>query len=269
MGKALSRCSGCGSEWLEGEPEVPEEFWYDNTGPTERMERFAAHRAAAHLDFLLRHRPAGGRLLDVGCGWGAFVRAALAAGWEAEGREVSPDTADFLRRHTGLPIRGGDLREERPDRRWDVITLWGVVEHVPDPQVLLAACAPLLEVGGCIALETPNSQAMFRLVAGGLMRVTGGRFVRAYEETLGAGHLAWYSGRGLRLGAQALGLRVAAMSGSTNDNELLLARFARENPVKRAGYSTATVGLNLLAPALGRPNQLSAILEPVRGNGPG
>lgn len=258
----LRRCKECASEWLEGPPEVPEEFWYDGNGPTDQMEAFASRRAAGHLAFLRQHRSPAGRLLDVGCGWGAFVRLALEAGWDAEGREVSPTTASYLREHTGLPIFGGDLRGETTEQRWDVITLWGVVEHVPNPQDLLAACAVLLKPGGCIALETPNAQALFRIVGGGMMRVSAGRFTRPFEETLGAGHLAWYSRDGLHKGAAQLGLKATTVAASTNDNELLAARFAREPAPLRTMFSMVTIGLNSIAPLVGRPNQLSAILEP-------
>jgi 2-polyprenyl-3-methyl-5-hydroxy-6-metoxy-1,4-benzoquinol methylase len=259
--KRLERCRVCGSEWITGDAGHPEEFWYDDSEPSGLGEALAVRRAGRHIAFLERHRSEGGRLLDVGCGWGAFVRLANAHGWEAAGWEVSPHAAAFLSTRTGLDIRGGDLRDVEVNERWDVITLWGVVEHVQDPQKLLRSVRALLSPGGVIALETPNASALFRLVARVLFHVSHGHVARPFEETLGGGHVAWYSRGGLSRGARALGLTPVIIRASTNDNQMLIQRFSTEPPLRRALYSHATRGLNALAPWVGRPNQLSAVFE--------
>jgi hypothetical protein len=136
-----------------------------------------------------------------------------------------------------------------------------VVEHVRDPQELLRCVIGLLSPGGTIALETPSATALFRLVARTMIQITRGRVARPFHEILAAGHVSWYSRSGIEHGARALGLTPAIVTGSTNDNQMLVERYSTEPPVRRAVYSLATRGLNTLAPLVGRPNQLSAVLQ--------
>jgi 2-polyprenyl-3-methyl-5-hydroxy-6-metoxy-1,4-benzoquinol methylase len=97
-----------------------------------------------------------GRLLDVGCGDGAFLREAAGYGWTVSGTEFSPAGAR-LARAAGVPVFAGELREARfPDAGFDVITCWHVIEHVADPRRLLAEMHRLLTPGGALLLATPN-----------------------------------------------------------------------------------------------------------------
>ncbi len=99
------------------------------------------------------------RLLDVGCGNGAFVRLMRDLGWDAEG--VEPDERAAARaREAGLPVRGGALEPDEAGRgRFDVVTLSHVIEHVHDPADLLRRCSAVLRPGGLLWVATPNLMA--------------------------------------------------------------------------------------------------------------
>jgi SAM-dependent methyltransferase len=102
-------------------------------------------------------RLAGGErtVLDVGCGTGEFLDVARRRGWQTTGVEISPYAAQYGRRHYGLDIRtgtlGGDLFAARS---FAAVTLWDVIEHLPDPLATLGLCARLLDPGGVLALST-------------------------------------------------------------------------------------------------------------------
>ncbi len=106
-----------------------------------------------------------GRLLDVGCSTGRSVRVATRAGWRAVGLEPCRWAVREARR-AGLPVVEGTL-EQHPFRpgEFDVVTLWDVIEHVPDPRGVLAAVHSLLRPGGVIGLTTMD---LGSLVAGAL-----------------------------------------------------------------------------------------------------
>jgi 2-polyprenyl-3-methyl-5-hydroxy-6-metoxy-1,4-benzoquinol methylase len=92
--------------------------------------------------------PDGRRLLDVGAYCGIFVDVARQAGFAAEGIELSR-WAVREARALGLPVRNETLVEAaRSGARYDVLTLWDVIEHLADPRRELLAAAELLRPGG-------------------------------------------------------------------------------------------------------------------------
>lgn len=117
------------------------------------------------LDYYGRHLvadrfPSRGRLLDVGCGNGAFLARAREMGWDVAGLE--PDGKAVAACHAaGLDVREGDLASTPPSwaGRFDVITMSHAIEHVADPAVDLAQLFQLLKPGGILWLALPNPQS--------------------------------------------------------------------------------------------------------------
>jgi SAM-dependent methyltransferase len=101
--------------------------------------------------------PAGKRLLDVGCAGGAFPAAARDAGFTAEGIEPSRWLSDYARKTYGLDVRQGILeRGTYPDASFDVITLWDVIEHVPEPHEVLTTIHGMLKPNGYLWVNYPD-----------------------------------------------------------------------------------------------------------------
>jgi SAM-dependent methyltransferase len=136
--------------------------------PAEPWSRFGVVAAwllparRAVVDAEMRHLPrpwAGARLLDVGCGNGAFLDRARRAGWDAMGVDPDP-VAVQAARCRGLNVqRGGIECLDAGTPPFDVITLNHVIEHVHDPVALLRGCRSLLRPGGRLWLQTPNLEA--------------------------------------------------------------------------------------------------------------
>lgn len=98
-----------------------------------------------------------GRLLDVGCATGFFISEAQRRGWKVEGLDVSAYTIRYAREKLGLDAHLGSLTDvDLPPGAYDAVTMWDVIEHVPDPKEYIRAVSRLLRSGGIYELSTPD-----------------------------------------------------------------------------------------------------------------
>jgi SAM-dependent methyltransferase len=104
-----------------------------------------------------QQQPGGGRLLDVGCGPGTFMMALrqLEPRWETVGIEPDPRAA-ALARQQHLQIENSDLETATLTLgSFDAVTLWNVLEHLPDPLESLRCIHKLLRPDGMLYLAVP------------------------------------------------------------------------------------------------------------------
>jgi SAM-dependent methyltransferase len=108
-------------------------------------------------DLIGRLQPAGGRLLDIGCGPGVFLRMLRAQqpAWEVAG--IEPDAqAAALARAQSLAVQQCRLEEvDLQPSSWDAVTMWNVLEHLPDPRRTLHTVRQLLRADGLLYLAVP------------------------------------------------------------------------------------------------------------------
>jgi SAM-dependent methyltransferase len=154
---------------------------------------------------VLRYR-GHGDLLDVGCGMGDFCDVAREGGFTVYGTEFSDTYATHTKNAMGFKdIYVGRLQEiDFGGRQFDVISLWHVLEHLPDPLETLARLKKLLKPGGIVAIEVPNAEQKRKrpIYVSDLENYPIDRLE----------HLFYYSGRALQnacatAGFQMLGLR--------------------------------------------------------------
>ena len=96
-----------------------------------------------------------GRLLDFGCAAGYFLEEAQQHGWNISGVELSQDMARSAEHLLHVPIHAS--LETMPDGNFDAITLWEVIEHLPDPIGTLRQLRDRLRPDGVLMLSTPNT----------------------------------------------------------------------------------------------------------------
>jgi 2-polyprenyl-3-methyl-5-hydroxy-6-metoxy-1,4-benzoquinol methylase len=98
-----------------------------------------------------------GRILDVGTAGGSFLAMAKKRGWEVHGCEPNKWLCDWAKQNYGIDITPGTIDSiAYPDGFFDVITLWDVIEHVPNPTAVLQRCHRLLRPGGFLYLNYPD-----------------------------------------------------------------------------------------------------------------
>ncbi len=109
------------------------------------------------LDLLKRFKNAG-RLLDVGAGDGYFLDMAKDGGFSTYGTELSSTGAGYADK-LGHRLLLGQLKDiDFGGLKFDVITLWHVLEHLPNPGEALSIISGLLDPGGIFALAVPNEE---------------------------------------------------------------------------------------------------------------
>jgi 2-polyprenyl-3-methyl-5-hydroxy-6-metoxy-1,4-benzoquinol methylase len=139
----------------------------------------------------------GGKILDVGCGNGAFLYKMQSAGMDAYGVELSADGAKEAQR-IGLKVKCGTLEQQHyPSSFFDVITLNHVLEHVADPVKTLKELRRILKPNGTLIIAVPNSRSLARWIFG-----------RYWASIDVPRHLATHSPKTMRIAARKAGLKV-------------------------------------------------------------
>lgn len=108
-----------------------------------------------------------GRALDVGCGTGDFLAMLRERGWDVTGTEWSAGAAALTTARHGFPVLVGELDTlGLAEARFDLITLWHVLEHLPDPVAVLRECYRVLAPEGLLVVATPNAGSLALRVFG-------------------------------------------------------------------------------------------------------
>ncbi|MFM1768423.1 MAG: hypothetical protein RJA22_952 [Verrucomicrobiota bacterium] len=163
----LARCRDCGLVLTEPAPaaEAAARYYpagYHGAGASRRFPGVAEWLQAA----VWRRRAAAverwvggrGRVLDVGCGPGWVLGRFRERGWEVQGTEGSEEAARHARERLRLPVvvAGAGAAWPWPDRHFDAVILWHVLEHLPDPEGTLREVARVLRPGGVLLVGVPN-----------------------------------------------------------------------------------------------------------------
>lgn len=158
------RCISCDFIFLAPIPADLGQFYPTEYYEVPKNEGELAARAeklqSAKLDVLQRFANKGS-LLEIGPAYGLFAFLAKRAGFDVTGIEMDARCCDFLRNTVGIKVvEGSDtlsLLATLP--KFDVIVLWQVIEHLPDPWAVLKAAAQHLAPGGVLIVDTPNPDA--------------------------------------------------------------------------------------------------------------
>lgn len=199
-GYQLVRCRDCKLVYVSNPP-TPEALarFYSFAGDyhtefvtSKRLREEFLERGRLYLRYLSRFAGTG-RLLDVGCSAGFFMNVAQDHGWSVTGLEFSPDTSALGRHLYDLDIQSGTLTDHSlPEGTFDAVTLWDVVEHLPDPLPAMESAFRLLAPGGYIGLSTPNIDGLYPRLSYGP-----GKLLNHWTHVEPPGHLCQFSTRTL------------------------------------------------------------------------
>ena len=135
--------------------------------PLDKMERIHTDnmewlQMTERLTELEVHCQDKGRLLDVGCGIGTFLYIARERGWEPHGVDPSKSGSAFAQEIHKLDVQRGEVFDaDFPAAHFDAITLYHVLEHVPELNPLLRELRRILKPQtGTLVIEVPNGKSL-------------------------------------------------------------------------------------------------------------
>jgi 2-polyprenyl-3-methyl-5-hydroxy-6-metoxy-1,4-benzoquinol methylase len=153
----IVRCRGCG---LAVTRPVPRDIarYYPARYRTHRQKQTGHWRTRRRAREVERQFPRGfnGRVLDVGCGTGAFAMEMQRRGWNVSVTELDDAVLERMRARGMQAKRPENAMREGFDRPFDAITCWHVLEHVPDPMAMMKWARTMLAPEGVLLVNVPN-----------------------------------------------------------------------------------------------------------------
>lgn len=155
----LCRCPSCGFVFYNPRPGRTEiEGYYSGQGRYDGWLKDEKAREALWIRRLAKVKKYkdGGSLLDVGAGTGQFLAVAK-RDFEVCGTEISRSAAKIAKERYGVDLKVGRIEDiDFGAGRFDVITLFHILEHVPSPSALIERCRGLLKEDGILIIAVPN-----------------------------------------------------------------------------------------------------------------
>jgi len=99
-------------------------------------------------------------LLDIGCAYGPFLLESKKNGYIPTGIEIIADAVKYIRSKLGFSVYSGTFETIKLDKKFDIITMWYVIEHFVDLKHVLTKVNKQLKTGGVFAFSTPNSSGI-------------------------------------------------------------------------------------------------------------
>lgn len=168
----LVKCANCGLVYMNPRPTpdelsslYPDEYDQYTVAVSDEPSRWTyfdrRYGLRKRCRSILRHKRQG-RLLDIGCATGDFLdEMRHYPGWEVHGIELSKYASEYARSRLQLTVKTGTLDTvDYPEHSFDVITLWNVLEHLPDPLDTFKKVHRLLKTGGLLVFNTPNLDSL-------------------------------------------------------------------------------------------------------------
>ena len=117
----------------------------------------AGNLALDRLEFLTKNNVASGKLLDVGAGGGEFTYVSSQLGFYSTGIEPNIGYSNYAKDQYQANVKTGQLADI--DGKFDVITMFHVMEHIPDPIKTFKKLYDLLNEDGFLFIEVPNIES--------------------------------------------------------------------------------------------------------------
>lgn len=101
-----------------------------------------------------------GKLIDIGCGNGTFLKKVMQLGWEAWGTDFDKEAIEIAKRTGANIVAGNANSNELPSNYFDYVTMSHIIEHLHDPLSELKGVHRILKSGGTLWLATPNINSL-------------------------------------------------------------------------------------------------------------
>ena len=160
-------CSDCGFVYLNPRPSeedltayYQEHYLPQNANSIQAWKIMMRSVFSKAADEIEQTQPKG-TLLDIGCGFGFFLKEMKCRGWEVTGIELSAPGISYAREVLGVQVYQTSLEQTNfPDNFFDIITAFYVIEHSYDPLIFLKKIYSLIKPGGIVLLRYPHTRPL-------------------------------------------------------------------------------------------------------------
>ena len=158
----LMRCGSCGFRYFNPAFAGGGQFYAELGGEDYYVQE---RPEFSRMHAILAKAQEAGRVLDIGCGDGAFLDKCRLIGWSTFGTELNSGAAEraSAKGHSVLDGTLAKLGERAEAGSFDAVTAFQVFEHVPDPVRMLNTCRTLVKPGGLIAMSVPFESGVYKL----------------------------------------------------------------------------------------------------------
>jgi SAM-dependent methyltransferase len=184
------RCARCSLVWRNPIPDIPElvaiykdAYAEENVFSGSTNQESGVYATEQYARYLVKHVLLNGdSILDYGAATGELVAKLRQLGFATDGYEFSDDARDYCRRNRNIELF--DSPADIPKKRYRVITMIEVIEHLREPGSTLRELAACLEAGGQVFITTPNRNGWRARVEGGTWREACKKFhLYLFDET--------------------------------------------------------------------------------------
>jgi 2-polyprenyl-3-methyl-5-hydroxy-6-metoxy-1,4-benzoquinol methylase len=167
---SISQCNGCGYRFTNPRPKektigsyYKSEDYVSHSSTKKGLINKIYHVVRAiqfkrkHKEIVSMQKTKGKDLLDVGCGTGDFIKYMRKNGWKADGVETDKQARGLAKKEGSLRIYSSI--EDKNLNKYDVITMWHVLEHIYDLDSFLSRIGSLLKKSGVLVVGVPNSNS--------------------------------------------------------------------------------------------------------------
>lgn len=228
------------------------ERFIDDSGRFERDWGSAKRR----LKLIAKYKKEG-RILDLGCSAGFFLRVAKDHGWHTQGIEINDRTAAIARERHDLNVQTGALQQNSfAPGLFDIVTLWDVLEHLEHPRQTMVIVNTILADGGMAVISTPNMDGLFPRLSYKVAHL-----VNHWRHVEPPGHLFQFSQRTLARLLEATGFRILRTYHRRIPLDYSFDTFLN---FKRFLYSLVFIPIALIGPLLRSGDSMIVVARKVR-----
>lgn len=194
----MLQCPNCGLVWMSprlSSDELMKQFYSkDDYFFSEKGKNYFLRdelRIRLFKDYIIKLESIlnGGKLLDVGCGLGTFLKL-LDYKWEKFALDISKSSINYLI-NKGISGICGNILNISINEKFDAITLWDLIEHVEDPNLAIKKISNLIKPGGILLVETPDEKGLVTNIFKFLYKISFGKI--KFVNTLYSAHIYAFS----------------------------------------------------------------------------
>lgn len=165
------KCKDCGLIYCNPIPDessldkyysiIAEEKFGGIYGDIDTRFEFLVSMANKRLEKIENYNKGNKTILDIGTGIGVFVGVAKDRGWTADGIELTPEDCNYAKDKYGIQLIQKNFYDIRESVKYDVVTLFEVIEHLRAPLKDLRRINKLVNLEGVLVVATPIQDSLY------------------------------------------------------------------------------------------------------------